>query len=91
MSLKSRIIHHSALLTGCALLPASSFAQVSFESQQIAKAPSGFYVHGHGDFNNDGREDLGTIIPVPFSPVYGFATISLRPSLFRSAAKANWS
>ena len=58
MSVKQFVTQLSALLIGCALLPAGSFAQVSFESQQIAKNPYLFNVTSHGDFNNDGREDL---------------------------------
>lgn len=58
MSVKQFVTQLLALLIGCALLPAGSFAQVSFESQQIAKNPYLFNVTAHGDFNNDGREDL---------------------------------
>jgi hypothetical protein len=60
MSVKQSIALFSELMIGCALLPAASFAQVSFESQQIAANPYGFNVTAHGDFNNDGREDLAT-------------------------------
>ena len=56
MSFKQSVTQLSALLIGCALLPAGSFAQLSFQpSQPVAKA---FTVVAHGDFNNDGREDL---------------------------------
>jgi FG-GAP-like repeat/Bacterial Ig domain len=44
----------SALLVGCALLPVSSLAQLSFESHPVAAG----YVTLHGDFNGDGREDI---------------------------------
>lgn len=57
----------SALLLGCALVPAGSFAQISFESQQVATNPYEFNVIAHGDFNNDGREDLVTDKYVPSS------------------------
>ena len=54
MSLQ-RVIQLSALLIGCALLPVTSHAQLSFESHPVAPAGT---VTVHGDFNNDGREDL---------------------------------
>lgn len=49
----------SALLAGCALLPVSSLAQLSFQGHQVvAQSPSAIAVSAHGDFNNDGREDI---------------------------------
>ncbi len=48
----------AALLAGCALLPVSSLAQLSFQGHQVAQSPSGLPVSAHGDFNNDGREDI---------------------------------
>ena len=54
MSLQ-RVTHLSALLVGCALLPVGTLAQLSFESHPVAPAGT---VTAHGDFNNDGREDL---------------------------------
>src|SRR5882757_2354939 len=51
----------AALLVGCALLPVSSFAQLSFQPRQVAQVASGSNVVAHGDFNNDGREDLVVI------------------------------
>ena len=47
----------SALLIGCALLPLSSFAQLTFQPSQ-KPIPAGYTVVAHGDFNNDGIEDL---------------------------------
>ena len=58
MSLLQRVTHLSALLVGCALLPVSSFAQLSFQGHQIAQSSSANSVSAHGDFNNDGREDI---------------------------------
>jgi hypothetical protein len=53
-----RVVQLSVLIAGCALLPAISTAQVSFPSHQIAQTSNVTEVAGHGDFNNDGREDL---------------------------------
>jgi hypothetical protein len=53
-----RFAQLSALFIGCALLPASALAQLSFPSHQITQSPNVLEVAGHGDFNNDGREDL---------------------------------
>lgn len=61
MSSLQRITSLSALLVGCALLPVSSFAQLSFQPRQVAQVASGSNVVAHGDFNNDGREDLMVI------------------------------
>jgi hypothetical protein len=58
MSFQKCVTHLSALLVGCALLPVCSFAQVSFQSHQVAQTPSGISVTAHGDFNSDGREDI---------------------------------
>lgn len=58
MSLLQRITSLSALLVGCALLPVSSFAQLSFQPRQAAQLASNSALIVHGDFNNDGREDL---------------------------------
>jgi hypothetical protein len=55
---QQRLLQCSALLLGCALLPVTSFAQVSFPSHQITTNSNVIQVAGHGDFNNDGREDL---------------------------------
>src|ERR1700735_3651402 len=54
-SMSRSLLSFSAILLGCALLPVSSFAQLSFESHPVAQAGT---VTIHGDFNNDGREDL---------------------------------
>ncbi len=48
----------AAFVIGCALLPASALPQASFQSHQITQSPSVMDIAGHGDFNNDGREDL---------------------------------
>lgn len=53
-----RFLQRSALLLGCALFPVTSLAQVSFPSHQITTNSNVIEVAGHGDFNNDGREDL---------------------------------
>ena len=53
-----RFVQSSALLIGCALLPASALAQISFQSHQIAQDPNVTLIAGHGDFNGDGPEDL---------------------------------
>ena len=58
MSLLQRVTPISALLLACALLPASSFAQLSFQGHQVVQNPSGIRVNAHGDFNSDGREDI---------------------------------
>ncbi|HEX6496422.1 MAG TPA: VCBS repeat-containing protein, partial [Acidobacteriaceae bacterium] len=55
---QQRPLQWAALLLGCALLPVASLAQVSFPSHQITTNSSVIPVAGHGDFNNDGREDL---------------------------------
>ncbi len=47
----------STLLLGSALVPAAS-AQLSFQSHQVAQYSGSSDIAGHGDFNNDGREDL---------------------------------
>ncbi len=56
MSVKQFVTLFSALLLGCALLPFSSFAQLTFQPSQITS--SQYVLVAHGDFNNDGREDL---------------------------------
>ncbi len=56
-SLHERLVQLS-IVVGCALLPTSSRAQLSFPSHQIAQTSNVTEVAGHGDFNNDGREDL---------------------------------
>ncbi len=61
MSLLQRVTYLSALLVGCALLPVTSVAQLSFQPSQVAHPASGSNVVAHGDFNNDGREDLVVI------------------------------
>jgi hypothetical protein len=53
-----RFLQWAALLLGCALFPVTSLAQVSFPSHQITTNSNVIQVAGHGDFNNDGREDL---------------------------------
>jgi FG-GAP-like repeat/Bacterial Ig domain len=58
MSSPVRLLQWPALLLGCALFPVTSLAQVSFPSHQITTNPNVLQVAGHGDFNNDGREDL---------------------------------
>jgi len=55
---QQRALSLSALLCGCALVPVSSHAQLSFEAHQISQNQSTFTVAAHGDFNGDGREDL---------------------------------
>jgi hypothetical protein len=57
-SVFQRHLQFSALLFSCALLPSVALAQVSFESHQLAQEPNVTEIAGHGDFNNDGREDL---------------------------------
>ena len=56
MALQQPVTQLAALLIGCALLPVSSFAQRSFQSHQVVPGAGG--VSAHGDFNNDGREDV---------------------------------
>jgi hypothetical protein len=58
MSIQQRVVLTSALFVACALVPVSSFAQLSFEALPIAQSGSGIGIIAHGDFNNDGREDL---------------------------------
>jgi hypothetical protein len=53
-----RFAQLAAFVISCALLPASALAQISFESHQLALEPNVTEIAGHGDFNNDGREDL---------------------------------
>lgn len=55
---QQRALSVSALLFGCALMPVSSHAQLSFEAHQISENQSTYNVIAHGDFNGDGREDL---------------------------------
>ncbi len=55
---QQRALSVSALLFGCALMPVSSHAQLSFEAHQISQNQSTYNVIAHGDFNGDGREDL---------------------------------
>lgn len=50
-----------ALFLGIALIPAGANAQIAFESHQVGQSPSGMQIVSHGDFNNDGREDLMVI------------------------------
>lgn len=53
----------AALLAASALLPASSLAQLSFQTHQVLPTTNftdGISILAHGDFNNDGREDLLT-------------------------------
>ena len=61
MSLLHRFTSTSALLA-CALLPVSSFAQLSFQTHQVTQFTPPSNVVFHGDFNNDGREDLVVIV-----------------------------
>ncbi|MFL6428227.1 MAG: FG-GAP repeat domain-containing protein [Acidobacteriaceae bacterium] len=69
-----RRLQWPALLLGCALFPVASLAQVSFPSHQIAANSSVLDIAGHGDFNNDGREDLMvakfTQTSTTFTPTY---------------------
>jgi hypothetical protein len=71
---QQRLLQWSALLLGCALLPVTSFAQVSFPSHPITTNSNVIQVAGHGDFNNDGREDLMvekfTQTSTSFTPTY---------------------
>jgi hypothetical protein len=63
MSLLKRTPQLSALLLGCGLLPVSSFAQLSFQTHQVLPTTNNtdvLSIAAHGDFNNDGREDLAT-------------------------------
>lgn len=53
-----RLVQLSAVVLGCALAPMSSAAQVAFPSHQVTQNANILEVAGHGDFNNDGREDL---------------------------------
>src|SRR5581483_406139 len=55
---QQRALSVAAVLFGCALLPLSSHAQLSFEAHEISQNQSTFNVIAHGDFNGDGREDL---------------------------------
>jgi hypothetical protein len=48
----------AAMVAACAILPASSLAQLSFQGHQVAQSTSGIAVSAHDDFNNDGREDI---------------------------------
>ena len=47
-----------ALFAAVAMLPASLLAQLSFQAHQIGEPGAGSNIVAHGDFNNDGREDL---------------------------------
>lgn len=63
MSLKQYVTYLSPLLLGCALLPGSSNAQLAFEANQVLPTTTfsnALSIQAHGDFNNDGREDLAT-------------------------------
>jgi hypothetical protein len=57
-SVHQRFLQLAALLAGCALMPSGGYAQTAFQSHQVTQSPSVTQVAGHGDFNNDGREDL---------------------------------
>jgi len=48
----------AALLLSCATTGAHAFAQLSFSPRQAAPLSSGSAIIAHGDFNNDGREDI---------------------------------
>lgn len=63
MFLQQRLKLLSALFFGCALLPVSSFAQLSGQFSQPAQVPNYANIVFHGDFNNDGREDLIVLQP----------------------------
>ncbi len=57
----SRISAFAALLAGCALLPVSAHAQLSFQNHLVAADTgntAGLTYSVTGDFNNDGREDI---------------------------------
>jgi FG-GAP-like repeat/Bacterial Ig domain len=53
-----RFLQVSALLVGCAVMPIGGYAQTSFQSHQVAQGRNVLQIAAHGDFNNDGREDL---------------------------------
>ena len=46
------------LCLGFALMPIGAGAQIAFESHQVARTSHALDTVAHGDFNNDGREDL---------------------------------
>ena len=46
------------LLLSTAVLPIGGYAQTAFQSHQVAQSPNVLQIGAHGDFNNDGREDL---------------------------------
>jgi len=56
--LHHRFLQVSALLVGCAVMPIDGYAQTAFQSHQVAQSPNVLQIGAHGDFNNDGREDL---------------------------------
>jgi hypothetical protein len=52
-----RALAVSMLAAACALIPARAFAQASFSAFTVYSSADQVQVLGHGDFNNDGRED----------------------------------
>ena len=48
----------AAVLLGIGLLSTGAHAQIAFESHQVGQSPQAMNIVAHGDFNNDGREDL---------------------------------
>jgi hypothetical protein len=57
-SLRIRALSISALAIVCALFPMRARTQTSFSEHSLYNSPSTLTIVGHGDFNNDGREDL---------------------------------
>jgi hypothetical protein len=57
-SLRIRALSISALAIVCALFPMRALTQTSFSEHSLYNSPSTLTIVGHGDFNNDGREDL---------------------------------
>jgi hypothetical protein len=52
----------AALVIACALSSSALFAQLYFNPHQAAPLPSGSAIAAHGDFNGDGREDIGATV-----------------------------
>jgi hypothetical protein len=66
----SSVFRSAALLLAFALSTSVSFAQLSFNPHQAAPLPSGSAIGAHGDFNNDGREDIVATVFSPSASVY---------------------
>ena len=55
-------LRSTALVIACALSSSPSFAQLFFNPHQAAPLASSSTIAAHGDFNGDGREDIGATV-----------------------------